>query len=92
MRFERRLILVAVFLFGGALLLPREIASNHEAFTIPWGKTWKNKTKVTSSECRHYVDRKDFIGFEDVLPLCRLRKNIFQSTSERPFLDPSLAT
>ena len=60
------------------LWLPRELASNHKGFLVPWGKTWKNKTLITSSECRHFVERKDFVGFGDVIQFCRLRKNIFQ--------------
>ncbi len=67
-----------IFLIVAILWLPRELSMNHSNFAIPWGKTWENKTYVTSSECRHIVERKDFVGFNDVLPFCRLRKNIFQ--------------
>lgn len=67
-----------VFLCFAVLWLPRKITSSHRGFAIPWGKTWKNKTYITSGECRHFVARKDFVGFDDIVPFCRLRKNIFQ--------------
>ena len=90
--FQRALI-VLLFLILGLLFMPDEASSSshsssspatsnklsaNNVFAIPWGRSWKNRTQVEDAQCLHMVDRKDFIGFKNVLKFCRLKKNIFQ--------------
>lgn len=71
-----RAFAVLIFLILGLLFIPDEASPNE--FAIPWGRSWKNRTQVDDLQCLHLVDRKDFIGFKNVLKFCRLKKNIFQ--------------
>ena len=64
-------------LIGTCVFTAREISPNHSAFALPWGKTWRNRTKISSSLCEHFVEKKDFVGFEDTLPFCRFKQNRF---------------
>ncbi len=61
---------------------PNSITTNkndpNNGFSIPWGHTWRNRTQLEASQCLHFVERKDFIGFDKVLKFCRTKKNIFQ--------------